>query len=114
LFNYHKAHGNADPSTEELVKIIERFIILMYDKASNFTDIIQARKVLFARKGRPSDKIPPTRGSLVQHMKRAMLQTIIWGQALLRAAQHPSPIGWGLEDKKANLQLSGQMSPYRL
>jgi len=60
LFNYYKAHGNADQS-EELVKIIERFIILMYDKASNFTDINKLEKYCLQEKGDHLIRYPHTR-----------------------------------------------------
>ena len=36
--------------TEEVLPTIERFVILLYDRTSPYTDIDKARKKLFARK----------------------------------------------------------------
>ena len=35
--------------TEEAMKAIERFVILLYDKTSTYTDVNKARKKLFAK-----------------------------------------------------------------
>ena len=54
---------------------IERFVVLLYDRASADMDVNAARRILFAQKGREIDKIPPTRDALVLHTKRAIIQT---------------------------------------
>ncbi|QQP32326.1 Uncharacterized protein FKW44_024600 [Caligus rogercresseyi] len=50
--------------------IIERFVILLYDRTSKCTDIYKARWKLFARKNNVQ-LIPPTKAALEEHVKRA-------------------------------------------
>ena len=54
-----------------------RFIILLYCKISDVSDINPALCKLLAS-GRYIDHIPPTREALFQHIKRATLQTKLW------------------------------------
>ena len=57
----------------ETQQLLERFVILMYDRTSAATSVNQLRKELFT-KGRSIDKIPPTAGALLQHDRRAAYQ----------------------------------------
>ena len=82
---------------------IERFIILLYSKTSDITDIHQARFRLLTS-GRFIDYIPPTRGALLQHIKRATLQTKLWMLRLIKNPEIPNPINYGwilTEDKNS-------------
>ena len=82
--------------SEPCMERLERFVILMYDRTSDKTDINQAREQLFAQKGRPLESIPPTRAALVQHTRRAAYQAgYCWGQAILPVPVLPSPQNWG-------------------
>ena len=44
------------------------------NRTSSKTSVNDARKQLFAQKGRALDAIPPTRAALVEHAKRAAYQ----------------------------------------
>ena len=60
--------------------ILERFVVLLYDRTSAQTAVNDARKQLFVKKGRQFDAIPPTRAALLERSKRAVLQAgYIWG-----------------------------------
>ena len=59
---------------EESITLLERIVILFYDRTSQQTNIDKARKELFTKKGRIIENIPPTKGALIQHIKRAVLQ----------------------------------------
>ena len=89
----------APPSEEELrthFPIIERFVVLMYDRTSSSESVDTARKELFTQRGRSLEFIPPTSAALFQHTKRAVFQAAyIWGQALQRAPELPSACKWG-------------------
>ena len=61
--------------SHEDMEQISRFIILLYDQSSPTTSVNECRRVLFTQKKRSIKGIPPTEDSLVQHMKRAMLQS---------------------------------------
>ena len=62
---------------DEENKVLERFVIFMYDKSSTATDIDSARLDLFARKQRAYDAIPTTSAALEYHTKRAAYQVLI-------------------------------------
>eukprot|EP00794_Sanderia_malayensis_P019491 gene19490-21416_t len=68
------SQGSTNNLTDDDMKNLERYVILMYDRSSQLTDINECRKILFTRKGRSIDSLPPTRGALQQHAKRALLQ----------------------------------------
>jgi len=84
---------------------IERFIVLIYDRASESENVNDARKYLFTQKGRSMDAIPPTQSSLLCHVKRSCLQGgHIWGQALSRQISLPHPNDWGWTKDKEESQ----------
>lgn len=86
--------------------IIERFVILLYDRTSKCTDIDKARRKLFARKNNVQ-LIPPTKAALEEHVKRAVYQGgHVWGQILLPAPELPPPTNWGWS------MTGGQYTPY--
>ena len=71
----------------ECLSIIERFVILMYDRTTTCTDINESRRKL---------AIPPTYAALEQHIKRAAYQGgHIWGQTQKLAHVLLSPENWG-------------------
>ena len=71
------------------MKELERFTILLYDRTSTSTCINETRQLLFTRKGRQMQGLPPTKAALEQHIKRAVLQGVHdWGVL-------PSPGDWG-------------------
>ena len=51
------------------MEIIERFVVLMYDRACPLAS------VLYTKKNRTMERIPPTQNALEQRVKRAMLQS---------------------------------------
>lgn len=74
---------------------IERFVILLYDRTNNCTDVNKARKKLFTKKC-SVQRIPPSLAALEQHVKRATFQGgHIWGQVLVPQPLLPSPNSWG-------------------
>ena len=76
--------------------ILERFVILMYDRTCDLLEVNEARQHLFTRTSRPIDTIPPTQAALREHIKRAVYQGgHIWGQAYLSSSRLPDPSQWG-------------------
>lgn len=88
--------ANAPTSIQEdTMHVIERFVILLYDRTSKCKDINKARKKLFAKKSSVQN-IPPTYAALEQHVKRSALQGgHVWGQALVPEPVLPPPTDWG-------------------
>ncbi len=92
---------------DDAMRIIERFVILLYDRTSKCTDIDKARRKLFARKNNVQ-LIPPTKAALEEHVKRAVYQGgHVWGQILLPAPELPPPTNWGWSRTG-----EGQYTPY--
>ena len=81
----HSLSSNAclPRSVEESMSLLERFVVLMYDRTSDIMEVNEARKQLFAHKGRTFENIPPTQAALKQHIKRACYQANIWNQSLI-------------------------------
>lgn len=76
--------------------VLEKFVVMMYDRSSTVTSVDDDRLEMFARKQRPYEAIPPTRAALLQHVKRAAYQAgCIWGQTILRQPETQSPADWG-------------------
>ena len=84
--------GNMQLSlSDETMKHLQRFVILLYNRTSQSTQVDRSRKVLFAT-GRQIDCIPPTEATLKDHVKRAVYQAgYCWGQTLVANQELPSP-----------------------
>ena len=54
------------------------FVVSMYDLSSPVWTVNECRRYLFSQKGRTIDNYPPTLDALVQHIKRAMVQSHVW------------------------------------
>ena len=82
--------------TDDCMAVLERFVVLLYDRTSSLVKVNEVRQELFSKRSRNLDSIPPTRASLEQHVKRAVFQGgYVWGQTLLRQPVFPSPSDWG-------------------
>ena len=53
------------------------------------------RRMLYTKKNRAIENIPPTADALLQHTKRAALQARIWSDCLLCEAPNLLPAQWG-------------------
>ena len=60
--------------TDEDFLSLERYVILIYDRASTLQNVNECCKALFSKKGRSIDALPPSRDALIQHSRRALLQ----------------------------------------
>ena len=83
---------------------LERFVILMYDRTSDLTDINEARKQLFTRKSRSLESLPPTLAALEQHTKRVSYQSNCWNKSLIPDPNLPSPADWGWKKDQTGWQ----------
>ena len=81
--------------SEESMSLLERFVVLMYDRTSDIMEVNQARKHLFAHKSRALENIPPTQAALQQQIKRACYQANIWNQSLVSQPELLNPSNWG-------------------
>jgi hypothetical protein len=87
--------------SNDTMQVIERFIIMLYDRTAEHSSVNSARQFFFTQKGWQISNIPPTRDALIQHVKRAAYQSgHVWSQTLVvePALPCPSEWGWYLED----------------
>lgn len=56
--------------------MIQRYVVLLYDRASPCTDVNTCGRMLFTAKGKDVEQMPPTEDALKQHLLRAMLQAM--------------------------------------
>ena len=96
------------PSTESVMNvlpIIERLIVIMYDRGSSESSVNGERLVLFTQKGREIENIPPTQDALAQHVLRVRYEAgHMWGKATIEARLLPSPADFGWTWEVANAQ----------
>ena len=107
--------------SEESMSLLERIVVLMYDRASDIREVNDARKQLFAHKPRALDNIPPTQAALQQHIKRASLQANCWNQTLVLNPELPSPSDKGglwvaasLDDPARGIKIMPRTDPLQL
>ena len=94
------ALANTPDAIDDWMEPLEQFVVLLYDRTSSQESVNQARKQLFAQKGRGIDGLPPTQAALIQHTKRAAYQAgHCWGQMMVAAPELPSPGDWGWKRK---------------
>ena len=77
------------------MEVIQRFVILMYDMTSPLTSINECRRILYTKKDRAIENIPPTENALAQHVKRALLQSYIWTSCLTLNLPNVEFNDWG-------------------
>ena len=81
--------------SSDLLSDVEQFVVKMYSKNCDSSSVNEARKELFASK-KGLLNIPPTKGALLQHLKRAVFQaSYIWAKSLDPTQNLPSPEQWG-------------------
>lgn len=88
--------GVNDQIDRATVDVLERFVVIMYDRTSECLDLNSCRRHLFTKKSRPLELLPPISNSFQQHINRAILQGVFaWGQCLVREPHVPDPCLWG-------------------
>ena len=71
--------------TKETIKILERFVVILYDRTSEQEDLNSCRKQLFSKRSCTLELLPPTSDAFMLHVKRAVYQGVfIWGQCLAK------------------------------
>lgn len=87
-------------TVQDMLKPLERFIVLIYDRTSSDDSVNDARKHLFFQKSRAMDNLPPTQDALIQHTKRAIYQaSYCWAQMMVAIPVLPSPADRGWKKK---------------
>ena len=63
--------------SSDVFRLLERYIVLLYDKNCPETSVNAARKYLVAQKQKSMDSLPPTQNALQHHFDRCIFQVII-------------------------------------
>ena len=86
--------------------MVEQFVVSMYDRTCPHSRVNECRQYLFTHLGRVIDNCPPTQDALIQHIKRAMLQSRIWASCLSLTEPHVDITEWGW-----NINAAGEVNP---
>ena len=96
------------PTTESVTNvlpIIKRLTVIMYDRGSSESSVNGERLVLFPQQVKEIENIPPTQDALAQHVLRVGYEAgHVWDQATIKAPQFPSPADFGWTWEVANAQ----------
>ena len=93
---------------DKSLPILERYVVLLYDRVSACSSVDDCRRELFTKKGRSIESLPPSRAALLEHVQRAAYQAgHCWGQSLVANPVLPWPNNWGWEKSSA-----GEFIPY--
>ena len=94
------------PTTESVMNvlpIIKRLTVIMYDRGISESSVNGERLVLFAQQVKEIENIRPTQDALAQHVLRVGYEAgYVWGQATIKAPQLPSPADFGRTWEVAN------------
>ena len=82
--------------SQKTINLLERFVVLMYNRTSSATDINECRYEYFVHKQKRMEYLPPTRDALILYIKRATYQGgFVWGKALEVKPELPNLNEWG-------------------
>lgn len=85
-----------DCLADATISVLERFIIIMYDRTSECVSLDTARMQMFTKKSKSLESLPPTSDSFLQHVKRAVYQAVhCWGHCMEKQPHFPDPSEWG-------------------
>ena len=88
----------SEPNEDDL-KILERYVALVYDKNTDLSEINEVRQHLFATKMRTVENIPPTQAALKYHLLRSLHQARTWFQMDRRCIDILDPAAYGWNKK---------------
>lgn len=86
--------------SEAVLDGIEKFACQLYISNTNFTQVSDVRWWLFKNKQAQSESLPPTKSALVNAIKRAHYQAMVWCNDTTASPVLPSPQGYGWELKE--------------
>jgi len=93
LIKFNDVTDNIDSS---LLSVLERFVVILYDRTSDCTSLNKARQQLFTKKCRTLENLPPTSDAFELHLKRVIYQaTHCWSHCLEKQLPFHDPAKWG-------------------
>jgi len=106
----HTVSDNIDKVT---LSTLKRFIIILYDIASEYLELDVARKQMFTKKSTALEALPPTSDAFVQNVKRTVMKAV--HRWLVCFNKHlptvdPGQWGWVKDDDKWATVLDDMMT----
>ena len=94
--------GNETTVMDSDLKVLERFICLLYSSDTTISSVGEMRWHLFRKCQYTDQKLPPTVAALLQKIRRANYVSHIWNQCGIPRPSVPDPTshGWYLEDNR--------------
>ena len=86
---------------DDTIDLLEQFICSVYNPSTKLItrSLRETRYALFNKNAAECEKLPPTKGSFIQHMKRAYRQLTVWQQAPFSIIKEKDPLEFGWEKK---------------
>ena len=81
--------------SEDDLRIIEHYFVVLYSTTVNMTAVNEARRLLFANGDRSVENIPPTMDALKLHVLKSALQASKWSYCLQKCLPELDPLNWG-------------------
>jgi len=86
--------------------MVERFVCRLFSSVTSDQKINDVRYKLFQKGTKDPEKLPPTQPSLLQHIKRAHHQSLVWYSSTTAQPSIESPVGngWIKHDATSHVQ----------
>ena len=91
-----------DDIMENEIEAMETFVVHLYSKTCNMTDVNEARKIIFCCDNRSIENIPPMKQALIQHILRSAIQSSKWCQCLNSEHDSRDLCQWGWQKNGTN------------
>lgn len=93
--------GQSMSLNETSITALEDFVCQVYCPKYKGADLAETRWHLFRKSAKKIDLLPPTKGSFIQHLKRANFQCRIWRQAdeAMQDIGDPVDHGWQKDEQ---------------
>lgn len=93
---FFNLNDDEDCLAEATISVLERFLIVMYDRTSDCTSLDAARMQMFTKKAKSLESLPPTSDAFLLHVKRTIFQAVhCWGHCMEKEPHFPDPTEWG-------------------
>eukprot|EP00111_Clytia_hemisphaerica_P022859 TCONS_00067280-protein len=95
---------------EEDFEMIQRFVVTLYDRTNPCTDVNECRRMLFTKKQRPVESLPPTQDALRLHVHRTMNESSKFCNATERTMPLRNVLEWGYKKNERGMTVPRWMN----
>lgn len=87
--------GKDQEPSSEMKANIEQYVCVLYKPGTSLRTVAELHWKLFCEKQAEGEKLPPTRGAVLQMILRAHYQAVIWEADMIPMPELPSPSEYG-------------------